>query len=300
MHLAPFVVEKLWGGHKLAPMKGLKSGEPIGETWEVSCLKSGSSSFQGKPLSEIIPDLKYLIKFIDTSDYLSVQVHPHDEYAQEFENSQGKTECWFIMSAEPNAGIYLGFQAGVTKETFAKAIFEKEDLTPYLRFHPVKEGDFFYVPAGSIHAIGKGVTLIEVQQNSGITYRVWDWNRLENGKPRTLDVEKALDVLNFHEESNVASYFRFQEHVFSTADLDFLRHADFHISLVKIEKGETFSFHLAEEKNYSLINLAGKVKLHLGENQCDFSIYETIMMSPGTSGKLQLNAIENSFLLVVR
>ena len=301
MHLAPFVVEKLWGGHKLAMMKGLNSKEMIGETWEVSTLKEGPSSYRGQPLNQWINHLRYLIKFIDTTDYLSVQVHPGDEYAKKFENSQGKTECWFILDAEEDAGIYLGFQEGVTKAQFEKAITSKEDLSPYLRFYPVKRGDFFFVPAGSIHAIGKGVTLAEVQQSSGITYRVWDWNRLEkNGQPRQLDVAKALDVLNFEPEANQTNFFRYSGNSFDHTNLDFIVHPDFHVSLIKLNAHESFSFQIQKEKNYSVLNLSGECDLNLSGHKTFLNKYHSLLIQPEAQGAMEIQAMKETILLVVR
>ena len=301
MHLAPFVVEKLWGGHKLAMMKGLNSQGMIGETWEVSTLKEGPSSFKGQPLNQWIHHLRYLIKFIDTTDYLSVQVHPGDEYAAKVESSQGKTECWFILDAEDGAGIYLGFQAGVTKSQFEKAITNKEDLSPYLRFYPVKRGDFFFVPAGSIHAIGKGVTLAEVQQSSGITYRVWDWNRLEkNGQPRQLDVAKALDVLNFEENSNRSEFFRYMANSFQKTNLDFIIHPDFHVSLIKLNSDEKFNFEILENKNYAVLNLSGECDLSLNHQKTYLQKYHSLLINPGLQGPMEIHAMKETILLVVR
>jgi mannose-6-phosphate isomerase len=301
MHLAPFVVEKLWGGHKLAHMKGLNVDGMIGETWEVSTLIEGPSSFNGKPLNESINHLRYLIKFIDTTDYLSVQVHPNDEYAAKVENSQGKTECWFILDADEGAGIYLGFREGVTKSGFEKAINAKEDLASYLCFYPVKRGDFFYVPAGSIHAIGKGVTLAEVQQSSGVTYRVWDWNRLEkNGQPRKLDVSKALDVLNFQPQANKAEFFRFNSDSFIQTNLEFISHPDFHVSLIKLKPDEKFAFEISKENNYSILNLSGECDLKLHGQKTFLQKYHSLMIKPGSFGVLEIQSMKETILLVVR
>lgn len=193
----PVLIEKIWGTARLGVLKGSASEKKIGESWEVSTLAEGNSL----PDTNIVLD--YLIKFIDTSDHLSVQVHPGDEYAKLHENSSGKNECWLILESEPGCGIYLGFKSGVTKEQFQKGLQHNEDMSQYLNFYPTTPGDFFYVPAGAVHAIGKGVMLAEVQQSSGITYRVWDWNRVgDDGKPRELHVNKAMDVLNFDKRFN--------------------------------------------------------------------------------------------------
>ena len=203
LKLNPFISTKIWGGEKLKTLKNLQNApDMIGETWEVSTLTEGPSLVGETPLNKFC-DLSYLVKFIDTNDHLSVQVHPDDEYAQKFENSSGKTEAWIILDAEKDCGIYLGFKKGVTKKEFFNAVKANLPVNHFLNFIPVKAGDFFKVPAGTVHAIGKGVTLCEVQQSSGITYRVWDWGRVDaNGVGRELHVEKASDVLDFSEKFN--------------------------------------------------------------------------------------------------
>jgi len=203
--LNPFISKKVWGGKRLAKLKNLNQtddSEPIGETWEVSTHSAGSS-FLGEAKLSSVCELSYLVKFIDTSANLSIQVHPDEEYAKEHEDSRGKTECWIILDAKKGAGIYLGFKKGVTKKEFFTAVASGMQVDKYLNFIPVKTGDFFFIPAGSIHAIGNDITLCEVQQSSGITYRVWDWNRMGmDGKPRELHVEKAKDVCQFSDSFN--------------------------------------------------------------------------------------------------
>jgi len=240
--LSPYVVRKIWGGSRLPIMKSLdESGQslPVGETWEVSRLEEGPSKIGSSNLHSEVSEseLPYLIKFIDTSDNLSVQVHPHDEYARKIENSVGKTECWLILDAEPGAGIYLGFKEGVSKEDFAKAVKENKDVNESLVFHEVQRGDFFFVPAGSIHAIGKGVTLIEVQQSSGITYRVWDWNRVDDqGNSRELHIEKAMDVSRFDSTFNDPNTFQIQKGLFSKPGTHHvISHPDFNVWIVNGE-----------------------------------------------------------------
>jgi mannose-6-phosphate isomerase len=194
--LKPFMVEKPWGTHKLASLKEVLTNKLIGESWEVSTHPAGSSLVEDYPLSEIC-ELSYLVKFIDTGQNLSIQVHPDDDYAKKIENSKGKTECWMILNAKKDAGIYLGFKPHVTRKEFFNALTHNLSIENFLNFIPVKKGDFFYLPPGSIHAIGGGVTLCEIQQSSDITYRVWDWNRQsETGEKRKLHIDQAKEVLN--------------------------------------------------------------------------------------------------------
>ncbi len=212
----PHLVTTVWGGEKLKKYKDPEGSfdGPLGETWEVSTLENGLSLCEnGQSLEEVLEGkvLTYLIKFIDTSKNLSIQVHPDNEYAHIHEDALGKDECWYILDAEDDAGIYLGLKEGVTKDRLQEAIESGKNVNELLNFINVQKGDFFNIPAGSIHAIGEGVTLVEVQQNSGVTYRVWDWNRMGlDGKPRELHVKKAMDVINFKPSANELEHFQYK------------------------------------------------------------------------------------------
>ena len=142
--LSPFKAPKIWGGTHLSSLKGNESSEKIGEYLEVSRLENQSSTCNGKALSEISTSqqIPYCVKLIETTDNLSIQVHPDDQYALLNENSMGKEECWVILDAKPGAGIYLGLKAGVTKEVFEKALSEKKPMNELLNFYPVRKGDF--------------------------------------------------------------------------------------------------------------------------------------------------------------
>lgn len=249
--LSSSIVRKIWGGRKLEALKGLKatvSGEPIGETLEIN-----------------ESHLPYLAKFIDTSDELSIQVHPGDEYAKLHENSLGKTECWVILEAKEGAGVYLGLKPHVTKELFKESLKQKEAVNNLLNFYPVKRGDFFYVTAGSIHAIGKDITLAEVQQNSGITYRVWDWDRVdEKGVGRELHVAKSLDVINFDKVSNSSDFFRIKHHLFKNSGLSELcQHPQFHLFILNMKKGNEYQKELTDLiRPCCVLNLNGSVSIN--------------------------------------
>ena len=208
--LVPAYKDYIWGGEKLKEKYGKKTDiSPLAESWELSFHKDGetrladgstlasaldksdigknASDFDGFPL---------LIKLIDAKSDLSVQVHPSDDYALKNEASYGKTEMWYIVDAEPGAGIYLGFNRDVTSQELELAIKENK-LPELLNFYPVKPGESYFIPAGTIHAIGKGTLICEIQQNSNLTYRVYDWGRVDKfGKPRELHIEKALRVTN--------------------------------------------------------------------------------------------------------
>lgn len=200
----------IWGGTRLKEKYGKKGeGDIIAESWELSFHPDGPTrDASGRVLSEVLSEKELgenlkgfshfptLIKFIDSRDDLSVQVHPDDEYALKNENSLGKTEMWYIVEAQEGAGIYLGFKKSITKEELSEAIKEKR-LTELMNFYRVSAGECYFIPAGTIHAIGKGCLIAEIQQNSNLTYRVYDYGRVgKDGKERELHVEKAKKVLN--------------------------------------------------------------------------------------------------------
>ena len=208
--LYPVCKDYLWGGNKLKTKYGKQTDLcPCAESWELSTHPDGMTRLEnGDTLASILnpatagsncedfPFFPVLIKFIDADQPLSVQVHPSDDYALANENSFGKTEMWYIVEAEEGAGIYLGFSRDVTAEEYRAAIAE-ERLTELLNFYPVKAGECYFIPSGTIHAIGKGCLICEIQQNSNLTYRVYDYGRRDkNGNTRPLHVEQALKVTN--------------------------------------------------------------------------------------------------------
>ncbi len=298
-HLAPTAQRKIWGGKNLERIKkldGNSSAEPYGETWEISIHPDGPSIHNGAPLSinEKTEELTYLVKFIDTGDALSVQVHPGDEYARLHENSSGKSECWLILQAEKDSVIYLGLKSGVTKESFLKALSQKENMSEYLNSYKVSPGDFFYVPAGSIHAIGAGITMAEVQQSSGITYRVWDWNRVDaKGNPRDLHINKSLDVINFEPKANTPEHFKIRHGLFDNpGKSELLVHDAFRFSLVNLKKNETIELSVASQKRLtSVLSLEGQLKIN-GET---VESYSAILLRD--EKKLSITSLEDSSFL---
>jgi len=172
------------------------------ESWEVSTHPDGLSTvkngeFAGKTLKEVLGrDLPVLIKIIDAHDKLSLQVHPNDEYARFYEGDRGKNEMWYITGAEPGAELILGFKKPLSREQLREHI-EKGTILEEVNHVPVMPGDCYLIPAGMIHAIGKGIKIIEVQQSSNVTYRVYDYDRRDSmGNPRELHIDKAIDVLD--------------------------------------------------------------------------------------------------------
>lgn len=265
--LTPFVQRTIWGGNKLAHFKKLLGSNelPVGETWEVSSHPAGRSLIEGRPLERPYEQLPYLVKLIDTGAALSVQVHPDDEYARKNENSSGKTECWIILESEPGAGIYLGLKEGITKQQFQAALESGSAMNEFLQFYEVRSGDYFFVPPGSIHAIGAGITLAEIQQNSGITYRVWDWNRVDqNGKSRELHIQKSLDVINFETAANLPAYFK-QAHNLFKGDSKILlaEHTSFTVNLYNLKANESIKIDLDhKDRISSLLNFKSPIRVN--------------------------------------
>lgn len=257
--LDPFISEKIWGGENLKQLKGLDFEGRIGETWEVSTLAGGESSFKGQSLGEFC-DLSYLVKFIDTKGNLSIQVHPDDDYAKTHENGRGKSECWLILAAQEKSGIYLGLKKGVTKKEFFNAAENGLAIDSYLNFIPVKRGDFFFLPPGAIHAIGEGITLCEVQQSCGLTYRIWDWNRLGlDGKPRDLHLAKAKDITDFSDKFNEDLLKRSKQGLLESIGMTTLaQHEDFKVQLFSKVSQKKMQIHL--KATDAIILLEGKIK----------------------------------------
>lgn len=209
------VKDYLWGGTKLREKYHKKSSsEKLAESWELSCHHDGPSIIangpeQGKSLAQYLEEqgkevlgekakafenFPIMIKLIDAKDNLSVQVHPDNEYALQHEGEYGKTEMWYVIEAEPGAELLYGVSEEITAQQLSESL-AKGTITDICRHVPVKKGDVFFIPAGTIHAIGKGILLAEVQQNSNTTYRLYDYGRLGNdGKPRQLHIRQGAEV----------------------------------------------------------------------------------------------------------
>lgn len=206
--LCPVFKDYLWGGDKLKREYNKKSDlQKIAESWELAVHKDGECSLEnGEKLSDYIKKVPIgtncekfsyfpiLIKLIDAKENLSVQVHPDNEYALKNEGEIGKTEMWYVLDCDEGAYLYYGFKRDITKDEY-KAAIENGTLTELLNKVFVKKGDVFFIPSGTVHAIGKGIVICEIQQNSNTTYRVYDYLRRDkNGNTRTLHIDKAIEV----------------------------------------------------------------------------------------------------------
>lgn len=214
MKILPAFKDYIWGGNRLESEFGFKSGlKKTAEAWILSSHIDGDNiiqngKYKGCTLRQLLSenpdfikkgssgDFPVLIKFIDAKDNLSVQVHPGEEYAVKNENDHGKTEAWYILDADEDAELILGFKDEISKDELKKAI-ENDSVLDSVNSVKVKKGEIYFIPSGTMHAIGKGILICEIQQNSNVTYRLYDYGRLQNGKKRPLHIEKALDVLDF-------------------------------------------------------------------------------------------------------
>ncbi len=221
----PILKDKIWGGQKLKTLLNKNSDLPnIGESWEISDVEGDTSvvcngSLKGKSLKQLLETYKenliglhnyktfkdkfpLLIKFIDAKEDLSIQLHPNDELAAKRHNSFGKTEMWYVFQADKDSNLIVGFNQKMTREKYLKHLDHKT-LTQILNFDKVKEGDTYFVEVGRVHAIGAGVMVAEIQQTSDITYRVYDWDRVDaDGNERELHNDFAIDAFNFDMPDN--------------------------------------------------------------------------------------------------
>ena len=225
----PILKDRIWGGTKLKSYlnKSIVS-ETTGESWEISTVPGdisvvASGVFEGKNINEIIDlhpteilgksviarfgkQFPLLFKFIDAKEDLSIQLHPNDELAKQRHNSFGKTEMWYVMQADETARLVVGFKNDSNPKEYLEKLADKK-LISLLEEYPVKKGDVFFLETGTIHAIGAGVVLAEIQQTSDVTYRIYDWDRVDvNGKGRELHTELALEAINYNTTNSKIEY----------------------------------------------------------------------------------------------
>ena len=290
LKLLPVCKDYLWGGDKLKKFFNKKCNtEILAETWELSCHKDGNSviengKYKGKTLSEYIEkenkkplgtncerfkNFPILIKFIDSRQPLSLQVHPDDKYALENEGQYGKTEMWYIIDCEENSFIYYGFKNPISKEEFKKHI-EEGTLEDVLNKVKVKKGDVFFIESKTIHAIGSGITIAEIQQNSNVTYRVYDYNRVgADGKKRDLHIDKAVDVTNIE---FTGKKYNFGEH---TVSCDIFEVDEFDVSSENL-------VNIADEKSFhSIIVIEGSGKVKCNGNTMELKKGDSIFIPAG-------------------
>lgn len=304
LKMQPAYKDYIWGGNRIREKFGKKTPFDItAESWEISCHENGMSIisngiFKGKTLKEILD--KYpndilgnnlnkkennkfpiLVKILDAADKLSIQVHPDDRYAFENENGQfGKTEMWYVVDAKPGACLVYGVKQGITKEEFRQGI-EKGSLENCLNFVDVKPGDAFFIPAGMLHAICEGILIIEIQQSSDLTYRVYDWNRVgDDGKPRELHIEKALDVTDF---SDVTGKEKIDGKVINEGSNSRTILADSkYFKVEKIDISDSYKINTNDSFN-AIIVIEGKGKIKYKDGEEDFKDGDSFLIPASIS-----------------
>jgi len=226
LKFTPICKDKIWGGNKLNELLNKKYPElpNCGESWEISGIQDevsvvSNGFLKGNNLEELIEvymgdlvgekvyekfgiEFPLLVKFIEANDNLSIQVHPNDELSMERHDAYGKTEMWYVVQADPGAKLISGFNRKIDKEGYLK-YFKNGQLEEILNYEEVRVGDVFFIPAGRVHAIGKGIVVAEIQQTSDVTYRIYDFNRVDDqGHPRELHTDLAVDAIDYRFEKN--------------------------------------------------------------------------------------------------
>lgn len=291
----PIFKERIWGGRKLADAfgKNIPDGT-IGESWELSDVENDESvvsegALKGENLSNLIEvygpafvgennfekfgsKFPLLIKFIDAQTPLSVQLHPNNELAAKRHNSFGKTEMWYILGADDDSELILGFQADTDRDSYLKHL-ESKTLSKILYSETVNKGDTFLIEAGRVHAIGAGVLLAEIQQTSDITYRLYDWDRVDSdGNSRELHTELALDAIDFNMPADCKVSYR-KEHNVSNSMVD---HRYFKTNFISLS-GE-MAIKNIEDSFRVLIGLKGEIIISVNDNQWVLNAGETLLV----------------------
>ena len=292
--LTPIYKDYLWGGNKLQSKyhKNDTDKEIVAESWELSTHPDGISRINNELLSEYLKenpqilgakckenDSPLLIKYIDAKGKLSIQVHPDDAYARMNEHDNGKTELWYVVEADENAYIYLGLKQTIKKEDFCKAI-STSTITDYLNKISVKKGDVFLVEPGTLHSIGEGCLIAEIQKKSNVTYRAYDFNRKDqNGKLRPLHVDKALEVTNLKQSNHDGLPDEIIKQTASTTIERLKKCEYFTVDYYAIKNKETFNVN--EESFKVLMLTAGNVAVSTGQEAVFLEQGESIFLSAG-------------------
>lgn len=293
----PILLPKVWGGQRLKAVypKEAKALDNIGESWLVASLDEHQSVAKNGFLAEntlgellevylndLVGDHVYdqheqefplLVKIIDTDDDLSIQVHPNDEIAEREHGGFGKNEMWYILEASDDAFIYAGFNCQITREDYKRAV-EENNLTKYLQRHTVRKGDYIYIPAGCVHAIGKGCTLLEIQQSSDITYRIFDYNRPDkDGSLRPLHTEQALAAIDFENWRNILRHAEFTPN----APQKIVENKDFKVVGMSLSQRQELD--LSEVDSFVLISaVEGSLRVISSNGEVEVAAWETVLV----------------------
>ncbi len=296
LKFTPFFLDKIWGGNKISQVLGKDTGglPNCGETWELSGVKGRISvvadgPLAGRSLDELMQEYKeelagttvfkeygtefpLLIKFIDAAEDLSIQVHPDDDLAAARHKGKGKTEMWYIMDADPGATLIAGFNQPMNREKYLE-YFHSGAIEEVLNREEVSPGDVFYIPAGRIHTIGKGIMLAEIQQTSDITYRIYDFDRRDSeGNLRELHTEMAVDALDFkYREAYKTPYSRRKNHRNPVVD-------ERYFSTNKLILDQPMTLSLDGEKLKILICVEGSGRLQWEDGEASLTRGEVVLV----------------------
>ena len=310
--LNPVFKEIVWGGERLKSDYGYESDlNNIAEAWVLTARNDGDNTvkngeYANKSFTELIknhPEFlgkkgeKYnefplLIKFIDAKSDLSIQVHPDDDYARVHENSLGKTEAWYVLDCSDDAELIYGFNKEISKEEFEKSIKDNSFLN-HVNKVKVKKGDIFFIEAGTLHAIGGGILLAEVQQNCNTTYRVYDYGRLVDGKPRELHIEKALDVTNTLPPVRSAEA-EGKEEVIGNARIQKLCSCEF-FTMTSLKLNGKYEYNCDNSSFLSILILDGKGSITAENTTVSVKKGDSIFI-PANSGNILLSGKFNALL----
>lgn len=314
LKFTPILKDKIWGGSKLKTVLN-KDFSPLpnaGESWEISGVEGDISVVSngflaGNDLEELIEiymgdlvgdqvyenfgvEFPLLIKFIDANDVLSIQVHPDDELSKERHNAYGKTEMWYVIEADKGSELIVGFNQNISKEEYL-AKLEEGKLEEILNNAPVKEGSCFFIPAGRVHAIGKGILLAEIQQTSDVTYRMYDFNRTDDaGNPRELHTELAVDAIDYSYEKKYET--TYQTEINKTSEL--VRCPYFTTNILEFDQSvekdyvelDSFVIYMCLEGDMDITYGEDSLTITKGESVLIPAIINNLTLTPKTKTKI--------------
>ncbi len=311
LKFTPILKEKVWGGNKLKELYNKSKGGNVGESWEISGVENNISvvengSLKGKQLVQIIREFKgdvlgsnvyktfgnsfpLLFKFIDAHKDLSVQLHPNDALAKARHNSFGKTEMWYILDSEKSGKLVLGFNSKINEDSYNKHLSENA-LSEILHTENVEKGDAFIIKTGTVHAIGAGVVLAEIQQTSDITYRIFDYNRPGiNGELRELHTDLALEAIDFNASKAKLEYSKKINEPVQVCKTEY-----FITSIIELSKGI--------DRDLNTINsfvvymcVAGEGEIQVHSNSEKFKMGDTLLI-PAIANQVKINTTSATFL----
>ncbi|MGB5272182.1 type I phosphomannose isomerase catalytic subunit [Eudoraea sp.] len=311
----PILKERLWGGTKLGRLLGKElESDLIGESWELSGVTGDVSivangSFKGTTLTDLInrfpeeilgksvlerfgKEFPILIKFIDAQKDLSIQLHPNDELARKRHNSFGKTEMWYIMDADKDSELIIGFEEDISKETYVESL-KNDTLTDLLNYENVKEGDAYFISAGKIHAIGAGVLIAEIQQTSDQTYRVYDYNRKDaQGNLRELHTELSIDAISYVRQNDFKVSYQQDTNVSNPM----VNCPYFRINFISLNKNvrfdvsdrDSFTIYMCLDGDVKIANDFGSISIKKGETVLVPAITSQILLNSERAKLLEI------------